>query len=147
MTCCCSRRCESNVLLGLYVDVCRRKKPIWSGGERLSIKSRDGSNIRGDLTQIREISIQLLALSAVISVTHCKFLSLNLEIITGESRQTLIEYFMSISVWRCVLPHNFHSSLLCELSMKGSIDEHPGINPASIHHWYEAMAHDWGYSN
>jgi len=63
--------------------LCQRKKPVWSGGERLSIESREGSNIRGDLTHIRGISIQLPDVSTVISVTHCKFPSLNLKIKAG----------------------------------------------------------------
>ena len=63
-------------------------------------------------------------------MTRSKFLSLNLKIKTDESRRTLNEYLVSISVQRCVLPQAFHSSSLRELSTKGSVGEHPRINPA-----------------
>jgi len=66
---------------------------------------------------------------AVINVTHCKCSSLNLQINTGESRQTLKEYLVSISVRYRVLSPDFHSSSLRELSTKDSVDEHPRINP------------------
>jgi len=48
------------------------KKPVWTIGEQLPIESRDGSNIRGDLTYIRGILIQLPDVIAVIGVTRCK---------------------------------------------------------------------------
>jgi len=116
---------ESLVADRLY----RREKPVTSGC--MSSESREGSNIRGDLMHIRGISIQLPDVSAVISMTRCKFPSLNLKIKTGESRRMLNEYLASISVRQRVLPHDFHSSSLRELSMKGSVDEHPRINSAT----------------
>ena len=75
-----------------------RKTLVWSDGERLSVERRGKSNIRGDLAYIRGISIQLPDISPGISVTRCKFPSLNLKIRTGESRRTVNEYFMSVSV-------------------------------------------------
>jgi len=52
----------------------------------------------------------------------------------GESGRTLNEYLRSILVRWHVLPHDFHSSSLRELSRKDSVDEHPCINPASAVH-------------
>lgn len=60
----------------------------WMFGEQLSIVSR--------------------AVSAVTSVTRCKFSHLNLKIKTGESSQSLNKYLVSISVRRHVLPHDFY---------------------------------------
>ena len=107
-----------------------RKTLVWSDGERLSVERRGKSNIRGDLAYIRGISIQLPDIRPGISVTRCKFPSLNLKIRTGESRRTVNEYFMSVSVWCHVLPNDFHSSSLREISVKGSVDENLHINPA-----------------
>jgi len=59
----------------MFIDewLCRWQKHVWSGGEQLLIESQDGSSIPGDITHIRWISIQLLDVSAVISVTRHKF--------------------------------------------------------------------------
>ena len=83
---------------------------------------------RGDLTYICEISIQLPGVNAV--MTRCKFPSLNIKIQTGELRQTLNNYLDSIMVRRRVLPHDFHSLSLRELSTKGFVDKHLRLNPA-----------------
>jgi len=100
----------SSVLLGLYVDVRRRipgrrstlaTKEACMEHKRLSIESRDGSNIRGDLTHVRGVSIQLADASPVISVTRCEFC--NLKIKPGLSRRNN-EYLVAISIWRRVLP-------------------------------------------
>jgi len=104
--------------------LCRGKKPVWSGCERLWIESWDSSNIRGDLTDICGFSIQLPDVSAIIIVTRCKFPRMS-------SRMYRDECWTNISIRHRVLPHDFHSSPLRELSTKGFVDEHPHINPAT----------------
>ena len=103
----------------------RRKKFVLSGDDCRSCSQniRRAHAYPWSLDTMRDVS-------AVIRVTRCKFPGMNIKIKTGKSRWTLNECFMSILVRRRALPHNFHSSSLRELSMKGSIDRLPCIIPA-----------------
>ena len=117
---------QSIQLLGLYVDICRRipgrrKKPVCSGCERFSIERVRTSEETG-----------LPDISAVISVTRCKFSSLNLKIKNWriEINDERISH-VNFGSTPCAATR-FSFVVTAWIIDEGFLNEHPRISPVNV---------------